>query len=107
MLRGGGRKERIKKSTRRSWQKNKSKYYLARIAVIREAKDVPCKDCRHRYPFYVMQFDHLPEYKKLIKLSTASKLHSKEAVRTEIAKCEVVCANCHAERTFQRRQTSF
>ena len=69
---------------------------------IRAAKDKPCADCGKKYPFYVMQFDHLED-----KLGGISKLMSNRQIakaRIEIAKCEVVCANCHAERTYQRQR---
>jgi hypothetical protein len=71
--------------------------------VIREAKSVPCADCGHSYPHYVMDFDHREGEIKLFNIAsrvrgnvTAPRL---EAIRQEIAKCDVVCANCHRERT--------
>ena len=73
--------------------------------VIRAAKDRPCADCSVRYPYYVMQFDHLPGQVKVFDIGAfgSRKRYSIAAIRREIAKCEVVCANCHAERTHQRR----
>lgn len=67
---------------------------------INSVKDVPCQDCGVKYPYYVMQFDHVTDDK----CHDISKMcnHSLDTVRAEIDKCEVVCANCHAERTFQR-----
>jgi hypothetical protein len=66
------------------------------------AKDVPCLDCGVRYPYYVMHFDHLGD--KQFNLAEWSRMGamSLKRLRREIAKCEVVCANCHAERTQQR-----
>jgi hypothetical protein len=29
--------------------------------LIRKLKDVPCIDCGYRFPWYVMEFDHVPE----------------------------------------------
>lgn len=51
-----------------------------------------------------MQFDHLPgsKHAKEFKLGLRSSNVSVSKVLVEIAKCEVVCANCHAERTYQR-----
>jgi len=46
-----------------------------------------------------MQFDHLPEHRKR---RDVSDLSTTGQILREAAKCEVVCANCHAERTFQR-----
>ncbi|HKI32610.1 MAG TPA: hypothetical protein VKA46_12145 [Gemmataceae bacterium] len=73
--------------------------------AIREAKDVPCADCGKRYPHYVMDFDHRPGEKKCFNLSIAAGQPRLSWTRmlAEIAKCDIVCANCHRERTYQRR----
>jgi hypothetical protein len=62
----------------------------------------PCSDCGGTYPRQVMQWDHLPGFEKLGDISTSSRGKPREAVLEEIAKCELVCANCHALRTFRR-----
>ena len=71
-----------------------------RAPIIREAKDRPCADCGVQYPYYVMQFDHVRGEKKF-NLGGGWN-NSVEAIQEEIAKCDVGCANCHAERTYQR-----
>jgi transposase-like protein len=72
---------------------------------IHAAKEVPCADCGRRYPHYVMDFDHRPGEKKRFNLANAagSSRMSWEVIAAEIAKCDVVCANCHRERTYQRK----
>jgi hypothetical protein len=50
----------------------------------------------------VMQWDHLPGHLKLGNISTDLRGRSRQEVLDEIAKCELVCANCHAVRTFKR-----
>lgn len=71
---------------------------------IRSAKAKPCVDCGVQYPYYVMQFDHLdPTTKKYDVGSMNWSYVSLATVAVEIAKCEPVCANCHAERTHRRR----
>lgn len=70
--------------------------------VVRRAKDKPCMDCGIKYPYYVMQFDHLGEKAFNIAEAPGSAIPLPRLLR-EIAKCEVVCANCHMERTHQRR----
>ena len=72
-------------------------------SIIEEAKDRPCCDCHVRYPVYVMQFDHVRGIKQLNIGGATAQVKSLSALRDEIAKCEVVCANCHAARTFLRR----
>ncbi|HEY6203116.1 MAG TPA: hypothetical protein VI056_08730 [Candidatus Limnocylindria bacterium] len=61
----------------------------------------PCTDCGRSFPPQVMQWDHLPGTDKLGDVSTF-KGRSRADVLAEIAKCQLVCANCHAIRTFER-----
>lgn len=61
----------------------------------------PCVDCGVIYPPYVMDFDHLDPTTKVDKISRlAAQTTSKEKLLAEIAKCDLVCANCHRERTY-------
>jgi hypothetical protein len=48
-----------------------------------------------------MQWDHLPRFQKVRDVSTFSNC-TEEEILHEIAKCELVCTNCHTIRTFQR-----
>jgi hypothetical protein len=50
----------------------------------------------------VMQWDHLPGTPKLGDISQGLRGLSRDEILEEIAKCELVCANCHAIRTFHR-----
>ena len=54
-----------------------------------------------QYPYYVMQFDHVRGVKEGDVSKFVSSRRLKKALE-EIKKCEVVCANCHAARTFHR-----
>lgn len=63
----------------------------------------PCMDCRQSYPHYVMDWDHRPGETKLFGVGTASGNRSRQAVLDEITKCDLVCSNCHRERTYRRR----
>ena len=72
------------------------------LRVMREAKAVPCADCGGRYPYYVMDLDHRPDEIKRFNVSSSHLIGSMKALLAEIAKCDVVCANCHRERTYQR-----
>lgn len=70
-------------------------------AAIRAFKDVPCADCGGRFDSVCMDFDHRPGEKKLFTLGSENK--SMPQVLTEIAKCDIVCSNCHRLRTHRRR----
>jgi hypothetical protein len=71
-------------------------------SLIKSLKEKPCADCRQEYPTWVMDFDHREnevKYKDVSKLTGNS---SRGIVLQEIAKCDVVCANCHRQRTHTR-----
>ena len=51
-----------------------------------------------------MQWDHLPEFEKSADIGYLGSRHNRARVMEEIAKCELVCANCHAVRTFVTRR---
>ena len=103
----GRRYESANRETRlakhREWvSKNPEKAKASRVSkavVIREAKNRPCQDCGIQYPYYVMQFDHREPAKKLFTIGNRGALKTLEVLKAEIAKCDVVCANCHMERT--------
>lgn len=99
-------------ATRRIWNaKNRKRINSqrlickkARLELINRYKLKPCADCGVQYNPWVMDFDHLGEKKFTI----ANGYHKNlETVKAEIAKCEVVCSNCHRERTYHRIHTPF
>lgn len=67
--------------------------------VIHAAKDVPCMDCQVKYPYYVMDFDHRDPSQKDFTIAQKVTSKSLALIIKEIAKCDVVCANCHRIRT--------
>lgn len=68
-----------------------------------ELKSKPCMDCHNCYPSYVMDFDHRNNKEKILNIATVTQRGwSKEKILTEVAKCDLVCANCHRIRTFKR-----
>ena len=84
---------------RAKWQRTKQGKLReeARI-IIRAAKNKPCADCDKKYPHYVMDFDHVRGKKSF----TVGRILSRpniRALKREIKKCEIVCSNCHRERT--------
>lgn len=95
-------------ASRRHYKANKQKYFernkLYRESIrqlVRGIKEKnPCIDCGVRYPYYVMDFDHLEDKKQLISSLTSTGRIG--ALKREIEKCEVVCANCHRKRTYTR-----
>lgn len=60
-----------------------------------------CVDCGGSFLPEAMQWDHLPGAEKRGDVSALRGL-SKSQILAEIAKCELVCTNCHVLRTFTR-----
>jgi hypothetical protein len=71
-----------------------------RDKLVTKLKDRPCKDCGVRYPPFVMDFDHVAERGQ--KWKNVSQILSPKSVKKEVAKCDLVCANCHRFRTHNR-----
>lgn len=67
-----------------------------------KARSAPCADCGKTYPIICMDFDHLPQHPKAFNLSTHWKTLQHSEIMQEVAKCEVVCSNCHRIRTATR-----
>jgi hypothetical protein len=72
-------------------------------AYIDEIKSAPCCDCNGKFPPECMDFDHVRGKKNCNVSAMIARAFSLESVIEEIAKCEVVCANCHRIRTRKRK----
>ena len=96
---------------KRWYDKNKDRHYRntrirsKRICAenalfIKELKEsTPCTDCGKSYAAYVMDFDHLSDKSGPVHRFLT---YSRKRLLQEINKCEIVCSNCHRERTYQR-----
>lgn len=60
-------------------------------------------DCGISYPSYVMDFDHRDPSEKEFGLATSGATYALSRIKLEIEKCDIVCANCHRERTHKQR----
>lgn len=85
---------------KKNYGKEKASKSIANI-LIGIIKAQPCKDCGVKYPTECMDFDHLENKEFGIGDHSVKDI---EKILAEIAKCEVVCANCHRIRTKKRRQ---
>ncbi len=86
---------------RRRQRRDRSKRLVARM---RELKENPCVDCGGRFHPVAMTFDHRPGTKKIADLATLARSGCTGLFEAELAKCDLVCANCHALRTYLRRE---
>jgi hypothetical protein len=85
---------------------NNKRYREEYRAELDKLKDAPCVDCGERFPPCVMDFDHIDPSSKKFSLANAPVGLSWELVLSEVAKCDLVCANCHRIRTFLTRPRS-
>ena len=63
--------------------------------LLQALKNVPCLDCKGTFHYCQMDFDHV----RGEKINHVSWMKSKADILSEASKCDVVCANCHRERT--------
>ena len=81
-------------------QRRKQALALERaVLIVGILRKRPCADCDETDPI-VLEFDHLGD--KTFDVAKGLRDHSWQAVLDEIAKCDVVCANCHRRRTAKR-----
>ena len=98
--------------TREHYKNNRQFYYdknerreLRTQDFIRKLKEGPCTDCGGTFHFSAMDFDHLDSSTKLFNVSRMARYGSGiTSVLAEIAKCELVCSNCHRVRSFNRKK---
>lgn len=103
-----------KAAYQRQWYERNRERHIARVnanrrrlraqqrTIVEQAKARPCAGCGVRYPPCVMDFDHV-RGTKLMEIGRMKGVVSTAVLLAEIAKCEVVCANCHRLRTQARR----
>ena len=92
---GPGQKDKTKERTNRNRTIGKRKLWDLK-------EELGCYDCKEKYPHYMLDFDHLPEYEKIDSPTQIFHKYSMARAMEEIEKCEVVCRNCHAIRTWTR-----
>lgn len=88
------------------WRDAGPKAALMREWMI-ELKSKPCADCGGRFAVCCMDFDHRPGTAKSHNVGSMFAHHyGRELIEAEVAKCDLVCANCHRIRTRDRRRGS-
>ena len=80
--------------------------YHARKAALIALKGGQCMDCGYKAHPAALEFDHV-RGSKVCSIATLLQGARWEEVLTEVAKCELVCANCHAIRTQTRLRANF
>jgi hypothetical protein len=78
-------------------------YWRRQAAMLDQIRDVACTDCGGRYPPCSMDFDHRDPETKSSRVPALIGRAGDDRILAEVAKCDIVCANCHRARTFARR----
>ena len=87
-------------------QSRKNRFKLKEFVWLQKNK--PCIDCGQTFPPYVMHYDHKdPSQKEFTVSKMYQSCNSLEKIKKEIAKCDVVCANCHAIRTYEQNKNGY
>jgi hypothetical protein len=76
------------------------------IRLIYQWKEAgPCVDCRKKFRYFQIEADHVPgRGEKLHNLGAREARRLDEmTIRNELEKCDRVCRNCHALRTWKRQ----
>lgn len=93
-----------KKKSDERWKQYNYSHKRKLREIVNRAKSIPCKDCNRQYNPWVMQFDHRNPAEKIDTIANlVANGKSLVIIQNEIKKCDVVCSNCHAERTHKQR----
>lgn len=106
MLRGRPRLTDEERAEQRGRKKEQRQRHTAKMLprkreLLERLKAAPCMDCETSFPSECMHFDHRPGETKLFNISARANRMTPR-LEAELAKCDLVCANCHAIRTRRR-----
>lgn len=81
----------------------KRKAWRAQARLLDDIRDRPCLDCGGSFAPCAMDFDHRDPSGKRAAVTRMIGRAGTARILDEVAKCDIVCANCHRLRTFARR----
>lgn len=96
--------EHYKKYPRRNYERNKAKAQSNRLWLYEYLRDKQCEweGCTVNDPAMLV-FDHLhPKDKRMEVSRMAQQTYSLETIKTEVAKCRILCANHHQKHTIRQ-----
>ena len=81
------------------WRKASQRRDSKLRPILNEWKSRPCQDCGRSFPPCAMHADHRDPSTKRFNVSSLHRIASEARLKEELAKCDLVCACCHAIRT--------
>lgn len=90
---GGGNRSRCKKCAVISVDKRRKKIKVLSV----EYKGGKCIICGYNKCIQALQFHHRDPLQKEFSISANGNTRSWDEIKKELDKCDLLCANCHAE----------
>lgn len=91
-----------KQEQRKSKHKKKHSLYMRKL--IKRYKTIyGCSLCGYNKHPDAIHFDHIKPSDKHMEINKMA-AYSKKAIKKEMEKCRLLCANCHAEHTAKQRE---
>jgi hypothetical protein len=92
------------KTNRASRKQANDRWRESRVSWLRDLKrGLKCSRCGENHPA-TLQFHHRDPSVKEAEIGNMARQWSAERLLSEIEKCEVLCANCHAKEHFTEVQ---
>lgn len=90
-------KRELQSYCKKCWNNMCSQRWIQRKINAIESMGSKCADCNESYPYQAMSFHHSDPSKKDFSWNQLKK-RSQTAINKELAKCALLCLNCHAIR---------
>ncbi len=97
----------------KQWQKDNREKIRQRNKIRKDAqilwyqelkKTLKCQKCSENHPACLVFHHRDPSTKKYEVSVLVQRISKRETILTEIAKCDVLCANCHAKHHYEDKQ---
>ena len=87
---------------------DKERAKIKREKVANYKINIGCIDCGYKENHFALEFDHIKNsglpYTGKQRTVASLMYNSWKVILSEISKCDIVCANCHAIRTMSRKK---
>ncbi len=105
-IRNEAERQKVYASNKKSYQKNKAKYLFragqrsaqAKVKALEAHGSMACQNCGFRDHPAALEFHHRDPSQKRFNLANAFQSPSQfswDEILAEIAKCDLICSNCH------------
>jgi hypothetical protein len=102
-------RETQRRCSRNHYRRNKEQYLkrnraradYVRGEIVKLKEASPCADCGGFFHYSAMDYHHRDRTKKAFEIAHAAVMRTMNVILAEIAKCDLLCANCHRIRTWK------